>query len=237
VRVIEIQELSKDFAHDAIIKELNLDIHPGETLGLWGPPMSGLTTLMQLISGFLTPTTGRVLIDERNAAIDRDYISQILAYVPARLHLPPAMRVRDILQFSASLRQLKHPSQVAQQFCERLQLHDCWNLRLGHLPDSLKRLVSIAQALVSEPKILLIDEPLHPTDSWQKQRLQDWLSPAQAFAIRILSSHSMEDLSPFCSRILVIQSGRVIRSLTPDQWKTPRQQQAAMQLEAEEPEP
>jgi ABC-2 type transport system ATP-binding protein len=134
--VIEIQDLRKDFAHDEIIRELNLAIHPGETLGLWGRPKSGISTLMDLIAGILTPTTGRVLIDDRNAVVDRTYVAKVLAYVPERLALPAGMRVRDIVHFAASLRGLPNPRYVANHINEKLGLEDCWDLRFGHLTPS-----------------------------------------------------------------------------------------------------
>ncbi len=231
--MIEIQELRKDFAHDEIIKELSLDIHPGETLGIWGAPRSGLTTFMRLIAGFLTPTTGRVLIDERDASIDRAYISQVLSYVPEKLTLPAAMRVSDIIRFAANMRHMKKASHIADQLREKLELEDCWNLRLGHLPNSMQRLVSMAQALVHQPRILLLDDPLHDRDSWQKQRLYSWLADAEPFAIRVVSSHSLEDLIPLCQSVLFFQRGRLIRTLQTDQLKTAKQLQAALKFETE----
>ncbi|MDQ3232613.1 MAG: ABC transporter ATP-binding protein [Pseudobdellovibrionaceae bacterium] len=235
--MIEIQDLRKDFAHDEIIKELNLAIHPGETLGIWGRPKTGLTTLMHMIAGILTPTTGRVLIDDRNAVSDRPYVTKVLSYVPERLALPTAMRVRDILHFAASLRGMPNPRYVAQTFNEKFKLEDCWDLRFGHLPPSLQRLICVAQALIHDPKILLLDQPLQPRDSWQKERLLQWLKDPAPFAIRILSSHVLEDLTPLCQRILVLHEGSIIRSYEPDQLKTPRQLQAALQFSVESGSP
>jgi ABC-2 type transport system ATP-binding protein len=228
--VIEIQDLRKDFAHDEIIRQLNLAIHPGETLGLWGRPKSGISTLMDLIAGILTPTTGRVLIDDRNAVVDRTYVAKVLAYVPERLALPAGMRVRDIVHFAASLRGLPNPRYVANHINEKLGLEDCWDLRFGHLPPSLKKLVCVAQALVHEPKILVLDEPLQASDSWQKHRFMDWLKNPLPFAIRIISSHAVEDLIPLCQRILMLHDGQIVRSYTPHQLKTARQLQTALQL-------
>jgi len=231
--VIEIQDLRKDFAHDEIIKELNLAIHPGETLGLWGRPKSGLTTLMSLIAGILTPTTGRVLIDDRHTVVDRSYVTKVLSYVPENLALPPAMRVRDILHFAASLRNMADPRQTALAFGEKMGLHDCWDLRFGYLPDSLKRLICLAQALIHEPNILLIDEPFYLRDSWQKQRLTHWLKDPAPHGIRIFSSHVLEDLTPLCTRILVLHQGRILRSYNADELKSTKQIQSALQLTLE----
>jgi ABC-2 type transport system ATP-binding protein len=235
--VIEIQDLRKDFAHDEIIKELNLAIHPGETLGLWGRPKTGLTTLMRLIAGILTPTTGRVLIDDRHAVVDRAYVTKVLSYVPEKLALPSGMRVRDILHFAASLHGLQNPRQVAQSLNEKLELEDCWDLRFGHLPPSLQKLVCVAQALIHDPKILLLDEPLQPRDSWQRHRLMKWLKDPAPYVIRIISSHVLEDLTPLCSRILALHEGRLVQSYEPDQLKTPKQLQAALQLTVESGSP
>lgn len=235
--MIEIQDLRKDFAHDEIIKELNLAIHPGETLGIWGRPKTGLTTLMHLIAGILTPTTGRVLIDDRNAVIDRPYVAKVLSYVPEKLSLPHAMRVRDILHFAASLRGLADPRNAARTFGDKFELQDCWDLRFGHLPASLQRLICVAQALIHEPKIMLIDEPLQPRDSWQKQRFLNWLKDRAPYAIRIISSHALEDLTPLCQRILVLHEGSILRSYEPDQLKSSRQIQAALQLFVENGSP
>jgi ABC-2 type transport system ATP-binding protein len=231
--VIEIQDLRKDFAHDEIIKELNLAIHPGETLGLWGRPKTGLTTLMHLIAGILTPTTGRVLIDDRHAVIDRPYVTRVLSYVPEKLALPSGMRVRDILHFAASLRGLQNPRALVQGLNEKLQLEDCWDLRFGHLPPSLQKLVCVAQALVHEPKILLLDEPLQPRDSWQKQRLLHWLNDTTPYSIRVISSHVLEDLTMLCNRILVLHEGRAVQSFEADQLKSAKQIQAALKLTME----
>jgi ABC-2 type transport system ATP-binding protein len=231
--VIEIQNLRKDFAHDEIIKELNLAIHPGETIGLWGRPKTGLTTLMHLIAGILTPTTGRVLIDDRHAVIDRAYVTRVLSYVPEKLALPAGMRVRDILHFAARLRGLQNPRALAQSLNEKLQLQDCWDLRFTHLPPSLQKLVCVAQALVHEPKILLLDEPLQPRDSWQKQRLLQWLKDPAPYSIRVISSHVLEDLALLCDRILVLHEGRVVQSFEADQLKSAKQIQAALQMTME----
>jgi ABC-2 type transport system ATP-binding protein len=231
--VIEIQNLRKDFAHDEIIKELNLAIHPGETLGLWGRPKAGLTTLMHLMAGILTPTTGRVLIDDRHAVVDRAYVTKVLSYVPEKLALPVGMRVRDILHFAASLRGLVKPRSVAQSLNEKFHLQDCWDLRFGHLPPSLQKLVCVAQALIHDPKILLLDEPLQPRDSWQKQRLLQWLADPAPHSIRVISSHVLEDLVPLCGRILVLHEGRLLYSYSAEQLKTPEQLQAALYVAAE----
>lgn len=235
--MIEIQDLRKDFAHDEIIKELNLAIHPGETLGLWGRPKTGLTTLMHLIAGILTPTTGRVLIDDRHAVVDRAYVTKALAYVPEKLSFPSGMRVRDILHFAASLCGLSNPRYVAQSLNEKLQLEDCWDLRFDHLPPSLQKLVCVAQALLHEPRILLLDEPLQPRDSWQKHRLMSWLKDPAPHAIRIISSHVLDDLTPLCSRILVLHEGHIKRSYEAHQLKTPKQLLAALEWNGESGRP
>jgi ABC-2 type transport system ATP-binding protein len=211
---IKIQQLSKTYPNGTqALRDINLEISTG-MFGLLGPNGAGKTTLLRILATLLKPSAGWASVDGFNVS-DRHQkwvVKQILGYLPQELGLYPNLNVIEFLDYIATLKNLHDPIERSEQVIGVLQttgLEAKAGDRIRTLSGGMKRRVGIAQALLGNPQMLIVDEPTAGLDPEERVRFRDLLSRLASERIVILSTHIVEDIAQTCNDMGVLHKGRL----------------------------
>jgi ABC-2 type transport system ATP-binding protein len=213
---IEIEHLSKNYPGNVrALRDVHLTIQPG-LLGLLGPNGAGKTSLMRILATLLTPTEGTARIGEYDVqrAQDRRQIKRLLGYLPQELGLYPNLNAYEFLDYMAILKGLhdaKARDRRVNELLELVGLADVKKRKLKGFSGGMKRRVGLAQALLTDPQFLIVDEPTAGLDPEERIRIRTMLSElalAQERVI-ILSTHIVEDVAQTCRRLVVLHKGQI----------------------------
>jgi len=218
--MISISDLTKTYS-GKVQALLGIDLEIGSGMfGLVGPNGAGKTTLMRILAGLVHPTSGavRVLGNDVTTPHGKLATKAVLGYLPQELGLYPSLTAREFLDYIAILKGVTDRSVRRQQVTEALQqvrLSDEADRQLKTYSGGMKRRVGIAQALLGDPQLLIVDEPTAGLDPEERVRLRNLLSDMAARRTVILSTHIVEDISQSCNDLAVIAHGRVLFRGTP----------------------
>jgi ABC-2 type transport system ATP-binding protein len=209
--MIEVVELTRRYGAITAVSELSFTVAAGEVVGLVGPNGAGKTTTLRCLVGIIRPTSGTIRIAGHDLLTDPLPAKATLAFVPDEPHLFPHLTVLEHLRFIGRIYGVADMEQRAGRLLEELELSD----RLDSLPDELsrgmKQKLAIACGLLHDPRALLLDEPLTGLDPGAIRRMKRTIRQrAEGGAAVILSSHLLGLVEELCSRILVIQQGRMV---------------------------
>jgi ABC-type multidrug transport system ATPase subunit len=215
IKMIELSQLTK--AYDGNVQALRgVDLNIGAGMfGLLGPNGAGKTTLMRIIAGLVRPTSGGVRVFGNDVAAERgrQNAKALLGYLPQDLGLYPNLTAQEFLDYVALLKGVTDSAARRKQIDEALsavRLSDVSHRQLKTYSGGMKRRVGIAQALLGEPQLLIIDEPTVGLDPEERVRLRNLLSEIATRCIVILSTHIVEDISQSCNDLAVIAKGKVL---------------------------
>lgn len=215
---IEIHDLAKVYGRGArsvrALDGVNLEIGSG-MFGLLGPNGAGKTTLMRILAGLVRPTSGSVVVAGHNLAEEsgRVAVKRMLGYLPQELGLYPDLSARQFVDYMAILKGLEAPAERSRRVAEVLEmvgLGDAADRKLKGYSGGMKRRVGIAQALVNDPHIVIVDEPTAGLDPEERIRFRNLLVDLAADRVVILSTHIVEDIGQTCSDMAVLKEGRVV---------------------------
>jgi ABC-2 type transport system ATP-binding protein len=209
--VIEVESLEKLYGDFPAVRGLSFRVGPGEVLGLVGPNGAGKTTTIRSIAGIIIPTRGRIRVAGHDLASDPVAAKSALAFIPDEPHLFEYLTVEEHLRFVARLYRLGDVSARLPGLLEELDLADKGNALPGELSRGMRQKLAIACGLLHEPKALLLDEPLTGLDPVGIRRMKATIMRrAAAGTAVILSSHLLHLVEEICTRVLVVQRGRVV---------------------------
>lgn len=196
------------------LDDVNLTI-PHGMFGLLGPNGAGKTTLMRLLAGILRPTTGTIHIGEHDAATERGRVAvkHLLGYLPQDLGLYPDLTAREVLDYIGILKGLHDRSsrqQTVSTLLETVALQDVAQRKLKTFSGGMKRRVGIAQALLNNPKFLIVDEPTSGLDPEERIRFRNLLSDLAGDRTVLLSTHIVEDIAQTSQNLAVVKQGHII---------------------------
>ena len=216
--MIEISHLSKRFGSLLVIDDLSLTLVPGEVLGFLGPNGAGKSTTMKMLAGFLSPSQGDISIyglSIRKAPIP---CQQIIGYLPEGAPAYEEMTVAGFLAFIAEIRGFKggEKSSRVHAAITKMSLDTVLNQPIETLSKGFKRRVGLAQAILHDPKVLILDEPTDGLDPNQKHQVRQLIRGLSRDKIVIISTHILEEVRAVCSRVVIISSGRLQIDCTPD---------------------
>ena len=212
--MIEVQSLTRHFGKTAAVEDVSFTIGNNEVVGLLGHNGAGKTTSMRMLSGYLEPSAGSIIIDGVNLAPDaRDaqIVQQTLGYLPENLPLYPQMMVADYLDYVATLKGISAPERpeairhvlVATDLMERA-LDTITVLSRG-----FRQRVGVAQALLGNPGVLILDEPTNGLDPNQTEHMRHLVRRLARRTTIILSTHIMQEVDAVCTRVLMLRNGRL----------------------------
>jgi ABC-2 type transport system ATP-binding protein len=210
--MIKIEHLKRAYGNFIAVDDVSFAIGKGEIVGLLGPNGAGKTTIMKMISGYLEPNRGRIEIDGRDIGEDREAVQQQLGYLPESLPVYPEMSVADYLDYAASLKGLR--GDIARDEIRRViaatAIGDRLLAPIATLSRGYKQRVGVAQAILGNPRLLILDEPTNGLDPTQTQHMRELIRQIARDATVILSTHIMQEVDAICDRVLIMRSGQLV---------------------------
>ncbi len=215
--LVEARELVKRFGSLTAVDGISFSVERGEVVGFLGPNGAGKSTAMKIISGFLEPTSGEAFIDGHNSHTDPIAARRKLGYLPEGAPAYADMTVGAFLGFIATMHGLtrRQANDRLAELVQRVHLAEVWNQRIDSLSKGFKRRVGIAQALVHDPDVLILDEPtdgLDPNQKYEMRSLIRAIAPQKAI---VISTHILEEVEAVCGRAIIIAKGRILADATP----------------------
>ena len=209
--MIQIENVTRKYGSLRAVSEVSLDIERGEIVGLLGHNGAGKTTLMKMLTGYLEPTSGTIRVQGHEVVEDRIAVQRQIGYMPENAPLYPEMDVADYLTMIASLRGIE-PAQRAKKVglaIERTDLVHHLHRPIGQLSKGYKQRVGLAQAIVHEPSLLVLDEPTNGLDPVQIQSIRDLVRQLAEDSTIILSTHILQEVEAVCKRVLIMIDGKL----------------------------
>ena len=216
--MIEVQNLTKQFGSMTVVKDLSFELGPGSVLGFLGPNGAGKSTTMKMITGFLTPSNGTVSIHGFDISSQRQAAQASMGYLPEGTPCYEDMTVSSFLRFIAEIRGARGAliKQWVDRVTETVSLSDVVHQRIETLSKGYKRRLGLAQALIHDPSILILDEPTDGLDPNQKHQVRQMILDLSDQKIVIISTHILEEVSAVCSRAMIINAGEIVLDDTPE---------------------
>jgi len=211
--VIQVEKLTKRYGATLAIDALNFEVQRGEVVGFLGPNGAGKSTTMRILTGALGATSGRALIGGVDVYERPREVKQLVGYLPEAPPLYVDMTVRSYLRFCARLKGAREPKVAVEQVIERVGLSSVAHRLIEHLSKGYRQRVGIAQALVHEPKVLILDEPASGLDPAQRKEIRDLVRElADGDTTVVLSTHVLPEVEAICDRVIIIRDGRIVAS-------------------------
>ncbi|MCL6688660.1 ATP-binding cassette domain-containing protein [Pseudomonas sp. R3.Fl] len=215
--MIEISRLTKRFAQHTAVDDLSFSVQPGEVLGFLGPNGAGKSTTMKMLTGFLAPTSGTASIHGFDIQTQTLQAQRLIGYLPEGAPCYGDMRVRGFLEFIAEVRGYRSAQKRERvaRVVEQLELEPVREQSIETLSKGFKRRVGVAQAILHDPRVLILDEPTDGLDPNQKHQVRELIRGLARDRIVIISTHILEEVTAVCTRAVVIANGRLLADGTP----------------------
>jgi ABC-2 type transport system ATP-binding protein len=219
--MIKTNGLTKNFGPFKAVDELSFTVSPGEVLGFLGPNGAGKSTTMKMVAGFVAPTAGSATVCGFDVVTQSIEAKRCLGYLPEGAPSYPEMTPLDFLEFVGRIRRM--PAQVRRQRMEvvisQLHLESVLNQPIDTLSKGFKRRVGLAQAILHDPEVLILDEPTDGLDPNQKHEVRALINSMAENKLIIISTHILEEVDAVCNRAIIIAHGKILADETPDQLK------------------
>jgi ABC-2 type transport system ATP-binding protein len=217
MHLIEIQDLSKHFGPIEAVRGISFTVDRGEVVGFLGPNGAGKSTTMKMLAGFLTPSSGRASICGHDVVEDGLAARRKLGYLPEGAPAYPDMTPAAFLSFIAHIRGFTGAEAQAavDRAVDRVELRSVLEQPIDTLSKGFKRRVGLAQALLHDPEVLILDEPTDGLDPNQKHQVRQLIASMAATKAIIISTHILEEVDAVCTRAMIIANGRVLVDGTP----------------------
>ncbi len=214
--MIEVMGLTKTYGPVVAIQDLNFRVERGEIVGFLGPNGAGKTTTMRILTGYMPPTRGRALVAGFDVLQQPLEVRRRVGYMPETVPLYPEMTVADYLDFMARLRGVPNRRERIAAVMARLGLTERAEDRIGKLSKGYRQRVGLAQAILHEPEVLILDEPTIGLDPQQIIEVRQLIRQLGERHTIILSTHILPEVSQVADRVLIINKGRLIAEDTPE---------------------
>ena len=235
---IEARSLSKRYGHLVAVDQLSFEVEAGEVLGFLGPNGAGKSTTMKMLTGFLVPTSGTALVNGHDIVEDSLAARRSMGYLPEGAPAYGEMTVRKFLEFVARARGFegKAAHKAAAAAIERLNLVGVPEQPVETLSKGFKRRVGLAQAILHDPQVLILDEPTDGLDPNQKHEVRKLIRDMSSDKIIIISTHILEEVHSLCNRAMIIADGRLLVDDSPAGLVARSRYHEAVTLVVEQPE-
>ena len=217
--LVEVKNLKKSYGSKEAVRNISFEIKENEILGLLGPNGSGKTTTIGMMLGLLKPSNGEILIDGKKIEENRIETLQKINFISPYIELPKKLTVKENLIVYGKLYGVKKVLLRIDYLSEKLRLTEFLNKKTGELSSGQKNRVSLAKALINDPKILFLDEPtasLDPETGDFVRTFIEKLSKEREMSI-LLASHNMDEVKRLCKNVLMMKDGLLIDRGTPDE--------------------
>lgn len=210
--MIEVHNLSKNYGDRAAIAALNFSVKKGEVVGFLGPNGAGKSTTMKIITGYMAPSSGEVKIGGMDIFEEPMAVKRRIGYLPETPPVYHDMYVDDYLRFVANLKGVDRSrvTSLVNASLEKTGLEDVRKRMIGNLSKGFKQRVGLAQALVSDPEILILDEPTVGLDPKQVAEIRQLIRKLKGLHTIVLSTHILPEVQASCEKVIIINRGRIV---------------------------
>ena len=217
--MMEISNITKRFGSLTAVDDISFSVNRGEVLGFLGPNGAGKSTTMKMVTGFLTPDRGTIRIGGMDIAANPVEVKRWIGYLPEGAPLYGEMTTRGFLQFIAGIRGFKGAAaeRRIEVVVEKVSLGSVLEMPIDTLSKGFKRRVGLAQAILHDPQLLILDEPTDGLDPNQKHEVRALIRGMSAEKVIVLSTHILEEVDAVCTRATIIASGRIVSDGTPEE--------------------
>jgi ABC-2 type transport system ATP-binding protein len=235
--MIKTEHLSKRYHSLTAVDDVSFQVGPGEVLGFLGPNGAGKTTTMRMLAGFVTPTSGRANICGHDVESEPLKAKAALGYLPEGAPSYGEMTVRRFLEFIADLRSLAGARRRERRahVIEHLQLGGVLDQTIETLSKGFRRRVGLAQAIMHDPPVLILDEPTDGLDPNQKHEVRTLINDMARDKIIVISTHILEEVDAVCTRAIIISRGRIVADDTPAGLAARSRYHNAVSMQLEQP--
>lgn len=215
--MIEIKNLTKKYGENLAVDNISFNVHKGEILGFLGPNGAGKSTTMNMLTGYLSLTSGSIKIDGFDILDNPVKAKSKVGYLPEHPPLYLDMTVREYLDFVYDLKKVTDSREEhLAKIMDTVKISDVSNRVISNLSKGYKQRVGIAQAMVGNPEVLILDEPTVGLDPKQIIEIRDVIKKLGREHTVILSSHILQEVNAICERVIIINKGRLVASDTPE---------------------
>jgi len=229
--MIRIKNLTKDYGTVRAVDHVNLEIDEGEILGFLGPNGAGKTTTLRMLTCFLPPTSGDIEVENMNISDKQIEIKKLIGYLPEQNPLYVDMTVFDYLEFISEIREISNFKPRVKQVIEQCGLKGVVHKPINTLSKGYKQRVGIAQAILHDPKILILDEPTSGLDPNQIVEIRELIKDLGKEKTLIISSHILQEVQAVCSRIVIINEGKLVADGSTEELQSAFQNKTKLILE------
>ena len=216
--LIEVKNIKKNYGKKEAVKGISFNVEEDEILGLLGPNGSGKTTTIGMLLGLLKPTSGQIFINNLKLEENRIEILEMINFISPYIELPKKLTVKQNLYVYSKLYKVKNIKERIEYLSEKLRIGELLNSITGELSSGQKNRVSLAKALVNEPKVLLLDEPTASLDpevgDFVRTFLEEYKKEKKISVL--LASHNMDEVKRLCSSVLMMKDGIIVDRGTPN---------------------
>ena len=215
--MIEVKNLTKRYGQNLALDRVSFKIEEGTIVGFLGPNGAGKSTTMNIITGYLSATSGEVTVSGKNTLEEPGEVKIQIGYLTEQPPLYMDMTVKEYLNFMYDLKKAKLPrEQHIKEICQLVKIENVYNRLIGNLSKGYKQRVGIAQALIGNPPVLILDEPTVGLDPKQIIEIRNLIKELGKKHTVILSSHILPEVQAICERVIVINEGKLVADDTPD---------------------
>lgn len=216
--MIEVKNVTKKYGKSVAVEDISFSINDGEIIGLLGPNGAGKSTTMNILTGYIEQTSGEVTIEGYDTLKKPKKAKQQIGYMPEGVPLYTDLTVKEFVTYMAELKQVdrKVRKEKIQKVIEQTGLSEVQNKLTKNLSRGYKQRVSMAGALVGEPKILILDEPTVGLDPKQITEIRNLIKELGKTHTIIISSHILSEISQICNKVIIINKGKIVAIDTPE---------------------
>lgn len=207
---LQIEHINKTYGAKKVLNDVSFSLHSGEIVGFLGPNGAGKSTLMKIVTGFVTPDSGSVSVCGIPGGTDELDAKRLIGYLPEHNPLYLDMYVREYLGFAADFYNLRHKRDRIEEMIRRTGLTPESHKKIGQLSKGYRQRVGLAQALIHDPKVLILDEPTTGLDPNQLVEIRQLIAEVGKEKTVLFSTHIMQEVTALCERVVIINHGNIV---------------------------
>jgi ABC-2 type transport system ATP-binding protein len=207
---IKVESITKLYGEQKALKEISFSVEPGIVTGFLGPNGAGKSTMMKILTSYLPPTSGKASICGFDVEEQSMEVKRNVGYLPEHNPLYPDMYIKEFLAFTAGLHGLKNPAQRVAEMIDITGLSQEQHKKIGALSKGYRQRVGLAQAIIHNPKVLILDEPTTGLDPNQLSEIRQLIQLLGKEKTVLLSTHIMQEVKAICGRVIIINQGSLV---------------------------
>lgn len=236
--MIEVKNVSKKYGNFYAVRNVSFNVKDGEIVGFLGRNGAGKTTTMNMITGFIEPSSGEINVNGINVDVKPKKVKKLIGYMPEGVPLYPDLTVKEFVSYMADLKLVPHKEkkQAVEKAIMQTGLDKVRNRLTRNLSRGFKQRVSMAGAIVGDPEIIILDEPTVGLDPKQVIEIRELIKSFRKNHTVILSSHILSEVSQICEKVIIIDKGEIIAVDTPENLEKQTQTEQVLKITVEDPE-